>query len=53
MITKLDGTAIDSGPTLIGTIWTHKPGDKVQLTYKRDGKEHSVEVTLGQRKGDS
>ncbi|WP_327296543.1 MULTISPECIES: trypsin-like peptidase domain-containing protein [unclassified Streptomyces] len=53
VITKLDGTAIDSGPTLIGTIWTHKPGDKVQLTYKRGGKEHTVEVTLGQRKGDS
>ena len=39
MITKFDDTAIDSGPTLIGEIWTHKPGDKVTLTYKRDGKD--------------
>ncbi|MFJ3710229.1 trypsin-like peptidase domain-containing protein [Streptomyces sp. NBC_01267] len=53
VITKLDDTVVDSGPTLIGTIWTHKPGDKVQLTYKRDGKDHTVTVTLGQRKGDS
>ncbi|MEU1134104.1 trypsin-like peptidase domain-containing protein [Streptomyces sp. NPDC005900] len=53
VITKLDDTVIDSGPTLIGQIWTHKPGDKVELTYERDGKEHTVDVTLGQRKGDS
>ena len=52
VITKLDDTVIDSGPTLISEIWTHKPGDKVKLTYKRDGKEHTAEVTLGQRKGD-
>ncbi|MEV3852920.1 trypsin-like peptidase domain-containing protein [Streptomyces sp. NPDC050095] len=53
VITKLDDTVVDSGPTLIGQIWTHKPGDSVQLTYTRDGKEHTVSVTLGERKGDS
>ncbi|ATL28986.1 S1C family serine protease [Streptomyces formicae] len=53
VITKLDDTVVDSGPTLIGQIWTHKPGDKVKLTYERGGKEHTVEVTLGERKGDS
>ncbi|MFF4113989.1 S1C family serine protease [Streptomyces sp. NPDC001714] len=53
VITKLDGTVIDSGPTLIGEIWTHKPGDKVEITYKRDGSEHTVTVTLGSRIGDN
>ncbi|MET8326773.1 trypsin-like peptidase domain-containing protein [Streptomyces sp. NPDC005181] len=53
VITKFNGTVIDSGPTLIGEIWTHKPGDKVTLTYKRDGKVSTAEVTLGERKGDS
>ncbi|MFI1698215.1 S1C family serine protease [Streptomyces bobili] len=53
VITKLDDTVIDSGPTLIGEIWTHKPGDKVTLTYERDGKTHTVDLTLGSRKGDS
>lgn len=53
VITKLDDTPIDSGPTLIGEIWTHKPGDKVTLTYTRDGKTRTAEVTLGQREGDS
>ncbi|MFJ9176974.1 S1C family serine protease [Streptomyces sp. NPDC102360] len=53
VITKLDDQPIDSGPTLIGQIWTHKPGDSVKLTYTRDGKEHTADVTLGERKGDS
>lgn len=53
VITKFNDTVVDSGPTLIGEIWTHKPGDKVTLTYKRDGKTSTVEVTLGERKGDS
>ncbi|MEU0118213.1 trypsin-like peptidase domain-containing protein [Streptomyces bobili] len=53
VITKLDDTVIDSGPTLIGEIWTHKPGDKVAITYERDGKTHTVDLTLGSRKGDS
>ena len=51
-ITKLDNTVIDSGPTLISEIWQHKPGDRITLTYKRAGKEHTTEVTLGQRTGD-
>jgi putative serine protease PepD len=53
VITKLDGMVVDSGPTLIGAIWTHKPGDTVKLTYTRDGKTHTVDVTLGSREGDS
>ncbi|MEV7288246.1 trypsin-like peptidase domain-containing protein [Streptomyces sp. NPDC093252] len=53
VITKLDDRVIDSGPTLIGEIWTHKPGDKVTLTYERDGKTNTVDVTLDSRVGDS
>ncbi|WSQ10377.1 trypsin-like peptidase domain-containing protein [Streptomyces sp. NBC_01231] len=53
VITKLDDHVIDSGPTLIGEIWTHKPGDKVTVTYERGGKNHTVELTLGSRQGDS
>ena len=53
VITKLDDSVIDSGPTLIGEIWTHKPGDKVEITYKRDGSEHTATVTLGSRVGDN
>ncbi|MFF4787284.1 S1C family serine protease [Streptomyces griseorubiginosus] len=53
VITKLDDSVIDSGPTLIGEIWTHKPGDQVKITYERDGKTHTVSLTLGSRTGDS
>ncbi|MFF3783236.1 S1C family serine protease [Streptomyces sp. NPDC001933] len=53
VITKFNDTAIDSGPTLIGEIWTHKPGDHVTLTYERDGRTATTEVTLGERSGDS
>ncbi|MGW3955168.1 S1C family serine protease [Streptomyces sp. NPDC004752] len=53
VITKLDDRVIDSGPTLIGEIWTHKPGDKVTVTYQRGGQEHTVQLTLGSREGDS
>ncbi|MFC9680211.1 S1C family serine protease [Streptomyces sp. NPDC056948] len=53
VITKLDDRVIDSGPTLIGEIWTHKPGDKVTITYERGGKQQTVDVTLGSRSGDS
>ncbi|MER5716661.1 trypsin-like peptidase domain-containing protein [Streptomyces sp. NPDC002132] len=53
VITKLDDTVIDSGPTLIGEIWTHEPGDKVTITYERGGKTQTVDLTLGSRKGDN
>ncbi|MFF8403171.1 S1C family serine protease [Streptomyces sp. NPDC015684] len=53
VITKLDDHVIDSGPTLIGEIWTHKPGDKVKITFKRGGQEHTVDLALGSRDGDS
>ncbi|TQJ75090.1 S1C family serine protease [Streptomyces sp. SLBN-31] len=53
VITKLDDRVIDSGPTLIGEIWTHKPGDTVTVTYERGGKSHTVQLTLGARTGDS
>ncbi len=53
VITRFNGKPIDSGPTLISEIWNHKPGDKVKLTYERDGREQTVDVTLGEREGDS
>ncbi|MFF7051004.1 trypsin-like peptidase domain-containing protein [Streptomyces griseorubiginosus] len=53
VIIKLDDSVIDSGPTLIGEIWTHKPGDQVKITYERGGKTHTVSLTLGSRTGDS
>ncbi|MFW6692714.1 S1C family serine protease [Streptomyces sp. MAR4 CNX-425] len=52
VITKLDDNIIDSGPTLIAQLWSHKPGDQVEITYERGGDEQTTEVTLGEREGD-
>ncbi|MGW2086997.1 trypsin-like peptidase domain-containing protein [Streptomyces sp. NPDC001880] len=53
VITKFGDTVIDSGPTLIGEIWTHEPGDRVTVTYTRDGRTATTQITLGERAGDS
>ncbi|MER5960711.1 trypsin-like peptidase domain-containing protein [Streptomyces sp. NPDC002057] len=53
VITGFGDHQIDSGPTLISEIWTHKPGDSVKITYERDGKTSTATVTLGERTGDS
>ncbi|MFE9422613.1 S1C family serine protease [Kitasatospora sp. NPDC006697] len=53
VITKLGGVAIDSSPALVATIWSHSPGDQVQVEYTRDGKANTTSVTLGSRSGDT
>ncbi|MFJ5138457.1 S1C family serine protease [Streptomyces sp. NPDC088707] len=53
VITGFGDHQIDSGPSLISEIWTHKPGDQVEITYERDGKTSTATVTLGERTGDS
>ncbi|WP_329118305.1 S1C family serine protease [Streptomyces sp. NBC_01353] len=53
VITAFGDRQIDSGPTLISEIWTHQPGDSVEITYERDGKTAKTTVTLGERTGDN
>jgi len=47
VITKVDDQVIDGSESLVATIRGHRPGDKVSLTYLRDGKTHTVTATLG------
>jgi putative serine protease PepD len=47
VITKVDDQVIDGSESLVATIRGHRPGDKVTLTYLRDGKTHTVTATLG------
>jgi len=49
VITKLDSTAVGNGADLSSVIDDKKPGDKLVVTYVRDGKTHTVTVTLGTR----
>jgi Do/DeqQ family serine protease len=51
VITKVNGTPIMNGADLIGQIATYRPGDKVTLTYQRDGKEYTSTITLKNKTG--
>ncbi|MFE0460755.1 S1C family serine protease [Kitasatospora sp. NPDC058965] len=53
VITKLGGVNIDNGPALVSTIWTHAPGDQVDVEYTRNGQTMKTTVTLGSRTGDT
>ena len=51
VITKINGVTVYSGADMVGQIATFRPGDKIQLTYKRDGKEFTVPLTLRNSQG--
>ena len=53
VIVEVDGIKISSIPELQQSIGLHKPGDKVNLTVNRDGKEKDIAVTLRNRTGGS
>src|SRR5690606_1624745 len=46
IITKIDNRLITRSSILQETVARMHPGDKLKLTYKRDGKEKTVDVTL-------
>lgn len=48
IIIALEGIPI-TGNNLAGEILKRKPGDRIRLTIVRDGREQSVEVSLGRR----
>jgi S1-C subfamily serine protease len=50
IITKVDGRLITNSAVLQERVGRLRPGDKVQLTYLRDGNERTANVTL---KGDA
>ncbi len=49
VITKVDSTSISSPQQLVTVISGHKSGDKVTITYTRNGDTKTAEVTLGDR----
>jgi len=42
-----DGKTLNAPEDLLLVVTSHAPGDKIKVTFKRDGKEQSVDVTLG------
>ncbi|MEI5006450.1 trypsin-like peptidase domain-containing protein [Streptomyces sp. PmtA] len=51
VITKVDGQRVHNGEELIVKIRAHRPGDRLELTVLRDGKEQTRAVTLGSSTG--
>jgi putative serine protease PepD len=49
VVTAVGGREIASGDDLTRAIDSHKPGDRVTLSYRRGGSEHRVELTLATR----
>jgi len=47
VITRVGGTRITTAQSLSEALAAHEPGDKVQVTYTRDGSTETAEVTLG------
>jgi putative serine protease PepD len=46
VVTQVDGKSIDGADALSAAIRGHSPGDKIALTYLRNGQKHTVNVTL-------
>jgi putative serine protease PepD len=48
-VTKVDGETVRTPDEVAQAIADNQPGDKVDVTVERNGSEHTVGVTLGQR----
>lgn len=51
VITEVNGQKVHNGQELIVKIRAHRPGDRLELTVVRSGKERTVSVTLGSADG--
>jgi putative serine protease PepD len=52
VITAVDGARVHGGEELIVKIRSHRPGDRLELTLRRGGKDRTLRVTLGSAGGD-
>jgi len=46
VITKINGVPVVSGAEMVGQIATYRPGDRISLSYMRDGKEITTNLQL-------
>ena len=49
VVTAVGGTTVDSAEALTRAIDSHKPGETVRVTIRRDGKDITAEVKLASR----
>jgi putative serine protease PepD len=46
IITKVDDHVITGSDSLVATVRSYRPDDKVEVTYSRDGEQQTAKVTL-------
>jgi putative serine protease PepD len=51
IVTQVDGKVVDGADALSAAVRGHNPGDKVALTYVRNGQKHTANVTLASSTG--
>ncbi|WP_406142373.1 S1C family serine protease [Streptomyces sp. NBC_01089] len=51
IITGVDGEPVHSSQELISRIRAHRPGDRLALTVRKDGRDRAVTLTLGSADG--
>ena len=50
-ITKINGVKVTSGSEMVEQIAGYKPGDKITVTYSRNGKDMNSNITLKNKSG--
>ena len=53
IVTKVNGVNVTTGPEMVEQVTRYKPGDKVSLTYLRNGKEVTANLTLKNKAGNT
>lgn len=53
VITKINDVTVYSGADMVGQIATYRPGDKVNISYKREGKEFTIPIVLRNSAGNT
>ncbi|GEO09522.1 trypsin-like peptidase domain-containing protein [Segetibacter aerophilus] len=53
IVTKINEVKVTTGPEMVEQVTRYKPGDKITVTYLRDGKENTATLTLKNRSGNT
>ncbi len=53
VVTKVNGVKVTTGPEMVEQVARYKPSDKITLSYLRDGKESTVNLTLKNKAGNT
>ena len=52
-VTKVNGIRVTTGPEMVEQVTRYKPGDKISLTFIRNGKEMTSNLTLKNKAGNT